>query len=93
MDSTRRIGTKMKTTVLNQDVYYYEDAVENFEDVMNTIAELAEADSSDDIKLWGKWTASNDDQFIYGETQTFDLNQINQMPEPYRSKMEYVYIS
>jgi hypothetical protein len=82
----------MKTTVLNEKVYYYEDAIENFDEVMKTIEELTELDKQDGANLWVDWTASNDKEFIYGETQTFDLNQINQKPEPYRSKMEYVYI-
>jgi hypothetical protein len=81
----------MKKSVLNEMVYYYEDAIENFEEVMKTISELTEIDNSGGIKLWDKWTASDDKTFIYGETQTFDINQINSMEEPYKSKMEYVY--
>jgi len=83
----------MKSTMLDEKVYYYEDAIENFDELVKTIAELTEINNLEDGKLWGAWTASDDKEFIYGETQTFDLNQINQMEEPYRSKMEYVYIN
>jgi hypothetical protein len=86
------IAINMKKNILDDKVYYYEDAIENFQQVMDTISELTEMNTLDDRGLWGKWTASDDKEFIYGETQTFDLNQINQMAEPYRSKMEYVYI-
>jgi hypothetical protein len=83
----------MKKNMLHEKVYYYEDAIENFQKVMETISELTEINAIEGGNLWGKWTASDDKEFIYGETQTFDLDQINQMEEPYRSKMEYVYIN
>lgn len=83
----------MKKNILHEKVYYYEDAIENFEEVMKTISELAEINSAENGRLWNTWTASDDKDFIYGETQTFDLAQINKMSEPYRSKMEYVYIN
>jgi hypothetical protein len=83
----------MKKNMLHEKVYYYEDAIENFQKVMETISELTEINAIEGGNLWGKWTASDDKEFIYGETQTFDLAQINQMSEPYRSKMEYVYIN
>jgi hypothetical protein len=89
----KRIGINMKKNILHEKVYYYEDAIENFEEVMKTISELAEINSAENGRLWDTWTASDDKDFIYGETQTFDLAQINQMSEPYRSKMEYVYIN
>jgi hypothetical protein len=82
----------MKKTILNKNVYYYENVIENFDEVIKTISKITEANTLDDKKLWDKWTASDDKNFIYGETQVFDLSQINQMEEPYRSNMEYVYI-
>jgi hypothetical protein len=87
------ISINMKKNMLHEKVYYYEDAIENFQEVMDTISELTKINALEGGELWGKWTASDDKEFIYGETQTFDLAQINQMSEPYRSKMEYVYIN
>jgi hypothetical protein len=87
----RRIGINMKKNMLHEKVYYYEDAIENFDKVMETISELTKINNLESGKLWDKWTASDDKNFIYGETQTFDINQIKNMDEPYRSKMEYVY--
>jgi hypothetical protein len=89
----KEISINMKKNMLHEKVYYYEDAIENFQKVMDTISELTEMNSLDDGELWGKWTASDDKEFIYGKTQTFDLSQINQMSEPYRNKMEYIYIN
>jgi hypothetical protein len=83
----------MKKTVLGKSVYYYENAIENFEQVMKTISELTEINNLENGDLWDVWTASDEKTFIYGETQGFDLDQIKEMPEPYRSKMEYVYIN
>jgi hypothetical protein len=83
----------MKKHVLNEMVHYYEDAVNNFDDVMKAIQELNDLGPTDTIPLWEDWTASNDKTFIYGETQSFDLNQIRNMDEPYRTKSEFIYLN
>lgn len=83
----------MKKQVIGDAVCYYEDTIEDFEKVKSVISELSEIDRSGKKELWGEWTASDDKSFIYGETQVFDLDQIKHMEEPYKSKMEYVYIS
>jgi hypothetical protein len=87
------IGTKMKKHVLNEMVHYYEDAVSNFDEVMKTIQELNDLGPAEGSPLWEDWTSSNDKTFIYGETQSFDLNQIRQMDEPYRTKSEFIYVN
>jgi hypothetical protein len=81
----------MKKNILNDMVYYYEDAVLNFDKVMETIKELDIIGPSDAVPLWQDWTSSNDKTFIYGQTQTFDINQINKMDEPYKSKLAFIY--
>lgn len=81
----------MKKHILNDMVYYYEDAVSNFKEVMEAISELNELGSSEKSPLWQDWTSSNDKTFVYGETQAFDINQINNMDEPYKSKSEFIY--
>ena len=83
----------MKKHVLNEMVHYYEDAVNNFDDVMKAIQELNDLGPTDTIPLWEDWTASNDKTFIYGETHSFDLNQIRNMDEPYRTKSEFIYLN
>lgn len=86
-------GFNMKKTILDDKVYYYEDAVKNFDEVMQAIKELNDLGPTEKSPLWQDWTSSNDKTFIYGETQTFDLNQIKNMEEPYRSKSEFIYIN
>jgi hypothetical protein len=81
----------MKRHILEEKVYYYEDCINNFEELMKTIDELDDMEKSDGISSWLDWTASNDKTFIYGLTKTYDLSQINNMEEPYKSKMLYVY--
>lgn len=83
----------MKKTILNEMVYYYEDAIEDFKEVMKTLDELNELASVDNNTLWDKWSSSNDKTFIYGETQPFDLNKIRELEEPYKSKLGYIYDS
>jgi hypothetical protein len=87
------ISTKMKKNVLHEMVYYYEDAIENFDELMKTLSEITELSALENGTMWSDWTSSDDKTFIYGETQLFDLQQIKNMSEPYRSKMEYVYIT
>jgi hypothetical protein len=89
----KRISIDMKKTILHEKVYYYEDAIENFDKVIQTITELAEDSNVEGVKLWNTWTASNDKNTIYGENQNFDLDIINQMPEPYKSKMKYIHVN
>ena len=81
----------MKKQILEEKVYYYEDCIKNFDDLMKTIDELDAMEKSDGISSWTDWTASNDKKFIYGLTKTYDLSQITAMEEPYKSKMLYVY--
>ena len=81
----------MNKEILHENVYYYEDGVQEFEQLMKTIDELDQLSAIKDKPLWGDWTSSNDKTFIYGQTQAFDLNQINQMEEPFKSKTEYIY--
>jgi len=88
---TKRTGINIKKNILHEKVYYYENAIENFEEVMKEINSLTKAVSSENIPLWDDWTASDEKTFIYGETQVFDLNQIKNMDEPYKSSMEYIY--
>jgi hypothetical protein len=81
----------MKKTILEEKVYYYEDCINDFENLMKTIDQLDTMEKSDGISSWTDWTASNDKSFIYGLTKTYDLSQITAMEEPYKSKMLYVY--
>jgi hypothetical protein len=87
----KRIDINMKKTILHEKVYYYEDTIENFDEVIQTIAELAEDNNPEGIKLWNTWTASDDKDTIYGENQNFDIDIIDKMSEPYKSKMKYIH--
>lgn len=78
----------MNKIILEKNVYYYEDSVKNFDEVMQTIDEL---DAIDENKSWQNWTSSNDKSFIYGLTKSFDLNEINNLEEPYKTKMSFIY--
>ena len=73
----KRIDINMKKTILHEKVYYYEDTIENFDEVIQTIAELAEDNNPEGIKLWNTWTASDDKDTIYGENQNFDIDIID----------------
>lgn len=84
----------MNKEVLNEKVFYYTDAIENFDYFMTVIKELDELGSPNgEINNWNPWTASNDKNFIYGVTKTFDANQIRGLSDPIKEKMAYIYDS
>jgi hypothetical protein len=63
----------MNKVILEEKVYYYEDGVKNFEELMKTIDELDSLEASEGISSWYDWTASNDNKtkmaFIYNTIQ------------------------
>ena len=81
----------MNKEILEEKVYYYPDGVKNFEELMRTIDEVDSLEDSIGSSLWQNWTASNDKDFIYGLTKSFDINQINNLEEPIKSKMQFIY--
>lgn len=84
----------MKKEMLDPKVYYYTDAIEDFDKFMNTIKELDEMGSPDGkTNNWDDWTSSNDKNFIYGLTKTFDASAIRGFEDPIKEKMAYIYNS
>jgi hypothetical protein len=83
----------MKKHILEEKVYYYEDAVENLDQLMSTLAEIEQLDKENNKESWDVWTSSNNKDFIYGKTKSFDLTSIKNMEDEYKEKMQFVYDS
>lgn len=83
----------MNKEILDPKVYYYTDAIDNFDVFMQTLNELDSMDSDSDtgVNVWQKWTSSNDQNFIYGETKTFDVNSISKFDGIVGEKSKYIY--
>lgn len=83
----------MNKEILDPKVYYYTDAIEDFDKFQKTLKDLDNLESNDELGLnvWNVWTASNDKNFIYGETKTFDLNAINKVDNEVAEKSKYIY--
>lgn len=82
----------MNREILDPKVHYYTDAIDNFDVFMKTIEELDELGSPNgDINNWNLWTSSNDKDFIYGVTKTFDISAIRGFDDPIKEKMAYIY--
>jgi hypothetical protein len=83
----------MNIEKLDPKVYYYTDAIENFETFKKTLKDLDELGSPEgsDINVWNNWTSSNDKTFIYGETKTFNIDQINRLDNEVATKSKYIY--
>lgn len=85
----------MNKEVLDPKVYYYTDVIEDFSNFQNTLKDLESLESSEElsVNLWKPWTSSNDKNFIYGETKTFDINSINKLDGAVKEKSKYIYDS
>lgn len=75
----------MQKELLGEKVYYYTDVIDDFDLFMKTLNELDDS--------WNVWTSSNDSEFIYGETKSFDINQIESLSTEQKEKMKYIYDS
>jgi len=85
----------MNKEILDPKVYYYTDAIEDFDKFQSTLKDLDSLESGNDfnVNIWNPWTASNDKNFIYGETKTFDINAINRLGGEVGEKSKYIYDS
>jgi hypothetical protein len=85
----------MNKEILDPKVYYYTDAIKDFDKFKSTLKELdsLESENAFGVNVWNTWTASNDKSFIYGETKTFDINAINRLDGEVAEKSKYVYDS
>jgi hypothetical protein len=85
----------MNKDMLDPKVYYYTDVIEDFDNFKKVLKELdtIEEGASSDVNVWKTWTSSNDKDFIYGETKTFDINAINSLSGEVAEKSKYVYNS
>lgn len=83
----------MNREILDPKVYYYTDAIDNFDVFQKTLKELDELESPNDlnVNIWQKWTSSNDVNFIYGETKTFDPGAIDNFKNEVGEKSRYIY--
>ena len=81
----------MIKTILHDKVYYYENAVKNFNEVISSLSELEDVYTNDGKKMWETWTASNDKDHIYGDTMSFNVDFINTLDDLYKDKMLFIY--
>lgn len=83
----------MNLEKLDPKVYYYTDAIEDFETFQKTLKDLDLIGSTEgsDINVWNAWTSSNDKSFIYGETKTFNIDQIKRLDNELGEKSKYIY--
>lgn len=81
----------MDKKVLHEKIYYYENAILNFDKVMSSISELQDLHKDNGSKFWQVWTSSNDSDYVYGETTSFNLEEIQALESPYQDKMIFIY--
>jgi hypothetical protein len=85
----------MNKEILEEKIYYYTEAIEDFDNFQKVLKDLDSLDSNEDlnVNVWKTWTSSNDKDFIYGETKTFDVNAISMLDGEIAEKSKYIYNS
>jgi hypothetical protein len=83
----------MNREILDPKVYYYTDAIEDFNKFQKVLKDLDALEPHEDTNtnIWNIWTSSNDKTFIYGETKTFDINAIERLDDELAEKSKYIY--
>jgi len=83
----------MNKIVLDPKTYYYTDAIENFDNFKKVLDELDQIQIANefDVNVWKPWTSSNDKDFIYGQTKTFDPGAIEKLGGEVGEKSKYIY--
>ena len=81
----------MNVEKLDPKVYYYTDAIQDFDVFQQTLRDLDNLQSVNDVNVWLPWTSSNDKTFIYGETKTFSMEDISKVDNEIGQKSKYVY--
>jgi hypothetical protein len=81
----------MNVEKLDPKVYYYTDAIQDFDVFQQTLRDLDNLQSVNDVNVWLPWTSSNDKTFIYGETKTFSMSDISKVDNEIGQKSKYVY--
>lgn len=83
----------MNKEMLDPKVYYYTDAIEDFDNFQKILKDLNSLEENLDlnVNVWKDWTSSNDKDFIYGATKTFDINAINRLDGEVAEKSKYIY--
>jgi hypothetical protein len=85
----------MDKNILDPKVYYYTDAIEDFDNFQKVLKELDDISPVDGshVNVWETWTSSNNKDFIYGETKTFDIGAIDKLSGEVAEKSKYIYDS
>jgi hypothetical protein len=80
----------MNKVILEEKVYCYEDSVKNFNEIVETINELDELEKQFQISSWVEWKEGD---FLCAYNKKYDIDEINKLEDPYRSKMAFIYNS
>jgi len=80
----------MNKQILEENVYYYEDGVQHFEQLMSTIKQLEELEISKGLEFWDDWMSCSGQMYHYGDNKGFDPELIEKMDD--QSKELYSFI-
>lgn len=81
----------MNKEILEENIYYYTDVIENPEKLVSAIEATNEKDFGNAISPWSKWQASSGEIYVYGTYKKVSSANIEQLLQPERSEILYIF--
>lgn len=81
----------MKKQILEENVYYYEDGVQDFDKLMETLKELEALESANGLISWDDWMSCSGQEYHYGDNKSFDPEEIEKLEEPYKTLKSFIH--
>lgn len=78
----------MEKTILEDKVYYYENSIENVDQIIKVINELDDLDKEHGISSWTEWKEGD---FLCAYNKKYDINEINKLEDSYKNRMNFIY--
>lgn len=78
----------MNKTVLEKNVYYYENSIENIDEIINIINEIDNLDQKYKRSSWTEWKEGD---FLCAYNQQYSMSEINKLEDSYKTRMSFIY--
>lgn len=76
---------------LHEQIFYYQDVIENSEQLVDLIEELDSDESTHPvIPAWGKWLSNSADGHAFGGKKDFDPSKLSDLDSPRKADVERV---
>lgn len=81
----------MQKEILEKNIYYYTNVIEDPQKLINSIEETEFTDFSKFISKWEYWGSCSGQQYEYGTEKTIYPLAIKKFDHPHKSKINYIF--